>query len=139
MTVSHNDRGEVGDIAFALVLNLHQPEGNLGDLLSNDPWAAREILYALDRIPRSLWPYPDDGRVHLSLSGTLLETLADPAFQARAYGIVDCGSLLWYLQNTEIIDILGSAYYHPVLPPRPVRRLAPAPQLVAQGQRPGAR
>jgi len=33
---------------------------------------------------------------HLSLSGTLLETLADPAFQARAYGIVDCGSLLWY-------------------------------------------
>ncbi len=104
------------DIAFALVLNLHQPDGNLDDLLSNDPWAASEILYALDRIPRSLWPYPDVGRVHLSLSGTLLETLADPGFQARAYGIVDCGSLLWYLQNTEIIDILGSAYYHPVLP-----------------------
>ena len=32
------------------------------------------------------------------------------------YGIVDCGSLLWHLQNTRIIDILGSAYYHPVLP-----------------------
>ena len=64
------------DIAFALVLNLHQPHGNLNDLLDSDPWAAREILYALDRIPRSLWPYPDHGRVHLSLSGTLLETLA---------------------------------------------------------------
>jgi alpha-amylase/alpha-mannosidase (GH57 family) len=108
--------GDVDDIAFALVLNLHQPHGNLDDLLSRDPWAAREILYALDRIPRSLWPYPDKGRVHLSLSGTLLETLSDPAFQARAYGIIDCGALLWHLQNTEIIDILGSAYYHPVLP-----------------------
>jgi 4-alpha-glucanotransferase len=106
----------VDDVAFALVLNLHQPHGNLDDLLSNDVWAASEVLYALDRIPRSLWPYPDIGRVHLSLSGTLLETLADPGFQARAYGIVDCGSLLWYLQNSEIADILGSAYYHPVLP-----------------------
>ena len=57
------------DITFALVLNLHQPDGNLGDLLSSDPWAAREILYALDRIPRSLWPYPGNGLVHLSLSG----------------------------------------------------------------------
>ena len=32
------------------------------------------------------------------------------------YGIVDCGSLLWYLQNEKIIEILGTAYYHPVLP-----------------------
>ena len=104
------------DIDFALVLNLHQPGGNLEDLLDNEPWEAAEILCALDRIPRSLWPYEDIGRVHLSLSGTLLETLADPAFQARAYGIVDCGTLLWHLQNTGIIDILGSAYYHPVLP-----------------------
>ncbi len=37
------------DIAFALVLNPHQPAGNLEDLLSNDPWAATEILWALDR------------------------------------------------------------------------------------------
>ena len=49
-------------IAFALVLNLHQPHGNLDNLLSNDPWAASEILNALDRIPRSLWSYPDKGR-----------------------------------------------------------------------------
>jgi 4-alpha-glucanotransferase len=50
------------------------------------PWAASEILYTLDRIPRSRWPYEDLGRVQLSLSGTLLQTLADPAFQARVYG-----------------------------------------------------
>ena len=94
---------------------MHQPAGNLGDLLGQREWEAREILWAMDRIPRSLWAYEDVGRVHLSLSGTLPETLASPGFQRRAYGIVDCGSLLWYLQNTTIICILGTGYYHPVL------------------------
>ena len=55
------------------------------------------------------------GRLHVSLSGTLLETLSDPRFQERVYGIVDCGSLLWHLQNTRTIEVLGTAYYHPVL------------------------
>ncbi|HKN26498.1 MAG TPA: hypothetical protein VJY34_00875 [Roseiarcus sp.] len=73
-------------IDFALVLNLHQPAGNLEDLLERREWEAKEILWALDRIPRSLWEHEDIGRVHLSLSGTLLETLADPQFQERAYG-----------------------------------------------------
>jgi alpha-amylase/alpha-mannosidase (GH57 family) len=104
------------DTAFALVLNLHQPAGNLDDLLEHREWEASEILWALDRIPRSLWTFADVGRVHLSLSGTLLETLASPGFQRRVYGIADCGSLLWHLQNTAIIQILGTGYYHPVLP-----------------------
>ncbi len=104
------------DISFALVLNLHQPAGNLEHLLADNDWEAREILWALDRIPRSLWRDADIARVHLSLSGTLLETLASPAFQQRVYGTVDCGSLLWHLQNTQVIDVLATAYYHPVLP-----------------------
>lgn len=103
-------------VSHALVLNLHQPAGNLEDLLTNREWEAREILYAMDRIPRFLWQFEDAGRVHLSLSGTLLETLSSPEFQRRVYGIVDCGSLLWHLQNERIIQILGTAYYHPVLP-----------------------
>jgi len=104
------------DISHALVLNLHQPPGNLDLLLDRQPWEAREILEAMDRIPRALWSYEDVGRVHLSLSGTLLETLSSAGFQQRVYGIVDCGSLLWYLQNSRIIRILGTGYYHPVLP-----------------------
>ena len=103
-------------ISHALVLNLHQPSGNLEELLGSQEWEARQILFALDRIPRSLWPYQDLGRVHLSLSGTLLETLANPDFQRRVHGIVKCGDLLWHLQNESIIRILGTAYYHPVLP-----------------------
>jgi alpha-amylase/alpha-mannosidase (GH57 family) len=106
----------VNDLAFALVLNLRQPANNLEDLLEHQDWEAREILWAIDRIPRSLRPYEDIGRVHLSLSGTLLETLASPEFQHRVCGIVDRGSLTWYLQNERIIRILGTAYYHPVLP-----------------------
>jgi alpha-amylase/alpha-mannosidase (GH57 family) len=103
-------------IHHALVLNLHQPPGNLEHLLYEHPWEAREILYAYDRIPRFLWGYEDVGRVHLSLSGTLLENLSNPGFQDRVYGIVDCGALLWHLQNERIIDILGTGYYHPVFP-----------------------
>lgn len=103
-------------IHHALVLNLHQPAGNLQELLTLNPWETHEILYAMDRIPRSLWGYEDVGRVHLSLSGTLLETLTDPEFQGNMYGVVDCGSLLWHLQNTALFRILGTGFYHPVLP-----------------------
>jgi alpha-amylase/alpha-mannosidase (GH57 family) len=103
----------------ALVLNLHQPPGNLQEMLDNGNWEANEILFALDRIPRSLWGYEDVARVHLSLSGTLLETLSDPEFQERVYGIVDVGSLLWHFQNEDLFEILGTGYYHPVLPLTP--------------------
>jgi hypothetical protein len=103
-------------IHHALVLNLHQPAGNLQELLAHNAWETHEILYAMDRIPRSLWGYEDVGRVHLSLSGTLLETLADPEFQRHMYGVVDCGALLWYFQNLDLFRILGTGYYHPVLP-----------------------
>jgi 4-alpha-glucanotransferase len=103
-------------IAHALVLNLHQPAGNLDELLAREPWQVREILCAIDRIPRRLWGREEVGRVHVSLSGTLLETLSDPAFQARVYGIVKLGDLLWHLQNRAVIEILGTGYYHPVLP-----------------------
>ncbi len=106
----------MADVEFALVLSLHQPPGNLEHLLDAQEQEAREILWAIDRIPRSLWPYEDIARVQLSLSGSLLETLANPDFQRRVSGIVDCGSLLWYLQNTRVIELLGTGYYHPVLP-----------------------
>jgi len=107
---------EMDAVSHALVLNLHQPAGNLEDLLTHRSWEAQEILFALDRIPRSLWDYQDVARVHLSLSGTLLETLSSPGFQNRVYGIIDCGSLLWHLQNEAIFSLLGTGYYHPVLP-----------------------
>jgi len=103
-------------IHHALVLNLHQPPGNLDRLLVESPWEAKEILYAYDRIARSLWGQEDIARVHLSVSGTLLESISDQEFQARVYGTIDCGSLLWHWQNENLFEILGTGYYHPVLP-----------------------
>ncbi len=99
----------------ATVLNLHQPLGNLEDLLAAKDWEAKEILYAIDRIPRALSGYEDLARVHLACSGTLLETLSNPALQARVYGTVKCGDLLWKLRNPAL-ELLATGYYHPVLP-----------------------
>ena len=103
-------------VFHALSVNFHQPLGNLEHLLRTSEWEAKEILWAMDRIPRALWEYQDVARVHLSLSGTLLQTLSTPSFQERVYGIVKCGDLLWHLQNRNIFEVLGSGYYHPVLP-----------------------
>lgn len=104
------------NIHHALVLNLHQPPGNLQSLMQTQPWETREILQAMDRMPRVLWGQEDLARVHVSFSGTLLETLASPEFQSQVYGTVDCGSLIWHFQNRELFRILGTGYYHPVLP-----------------------
>jgi 4-alpha-glucanotransferase len=103
-------------VFHALSVNFHQPLDNLEQLLRTNEWEAKEILCAMDRIPRALWEYQDVARVHLSLSGTLLQTLSTPSFQERVYGIVKCGDLLWHLQNRNIFEVLGSGYYHPVLP-----------------------
>lgn len=105
----------MNEIYHALVLNLHQPPSNLDHLLYTNEWEVKEILFAYDRMPRLLWNYADLARVHLSMSGTLLETLSHPDFQRRVYGTVDCGTLLWALQNTNTFEILGTGYYHPVL------------------------
>jgi alpha-amylase/alpha-mannosidase (GH57 family) len=110
------EAASMANIFHALVLNFHQPAGNLEHLIQTQEWEAKQILFALDRMPRSMWPYEDIARIHVSLSGTLLETLSSPGFQERVYGIVKCGDLLWYLQNEKIFKILGTGYYHPVLP-----------------------
>src|SRR5512138_2486038 len=103
------------NVFHALVLNFHQPAGNLEALLDTKEWEAKEILFAMDRLPRSLWGWEDVGRVHVTLSGTLLETLTRPAFQERVYGMVKCGEMLWHYQNDRAIQILATGYYHPVL------------------------
>lgn len=104
-------------IHHALVLNLHQPWGNLDTMLADpaENWHAKECLYAYDRIPRAVADWADVARVHCSMSGSLLEALSDPHFQSRVYGIVKCGDVLWQMRHPSI-NILGTGYYHPVLP-----------------------
>ena len=66
----------MSEIYHALVLDMHQPSGNLDHLLDTNEWEAKEILFAYDRMSRTLWPYEDLARVNLAVSGTLLETLS---------------------------------------------------------------
>src|SRR5205814_8746470 len=68
-------------VFHALSVNVHQPLDNLEHLLRTGEWEAKEILWAMDRIPRALWECQDVARVHLSVSGTLLQTLSTPSFQ----------------------------------------------------------
>ncbi|MDZ7621902.1 MAG: glycoside hydrolase family 57 [Candidatus Competibacteraceae bacterium] len=100
----------------ALVLSLHQPPGNLEALLERSESEARDILLAMARIPQALDGVREFGRVHLALSGSLLETLSNPDFQSRVSGIVDCATLLHAVAESPSIDVLGNGYYHPVLP-----------------------
>ncbi len=98
-----------------LVLDMHQPSGNLEHLLDVHEWEAKEILFAYDERPvPSLWGYEDIARVNVAFSGTLLETLSNPDFQRRVYGIVKCGDLLHSFQNIRLFEALGTGYYHPL-------------------------
>ena len=45
----------MNEIFHALVLNMHQPPSNLDELLDTNEWEAKEILFAYDRMPRTLW------------------------------------------------------------------------------------
>lgn len=101
-------------IYHGLILNFHQPPGNLDFLLDEEEWEAKQILWAMDKMPRALWDVADVARVHLALSGTLLETISDPVFQGRVYGTTKLGDMLWHYQNEKIFNVFGTGYYHPV-------------------------
>ena len=103
-------------VYHALVLNLHQPAGNLEHLLAHQVAEAQAILRALGRIPDTVQDEPETARIHLSLSGTLLATLQAPEFQAQASAMLDSRAFLERLQQLPNLEVLGTAYYHPVLP-----------------------
>lgn len=105
------------DIYHALVLDMHQPSGNLQQLLDTNEWEAKEILFAYDRMARVLRANADLARVNASFSGTLLETLSNESFQTRVHGIVKCGDVLHHLQELQkdrVLEVLGTGYYHPL-------------------------
>nr|MBS0022457.1 glycoside hydrolase family 57 [Gammaproteobacteria bacterium] len=106
----------MAEIFHALALNLHQPESNLATLWEQNRSEALEILSALDRLSTVLASHDDRAQVHLAISGTLLDSLTSEDFQELVAGHLDCHGFLWAIQNRRIFEILGTAYYHPVLP-----------------------
>lgn len=106
----------MAEIFHALALNLHQPEGNLTRLWEQNRLETEAILGALDRLAKVLASHDDRAQVHLGISGTLLSSLANAEFQELVHEHFDCHGFLQTIQNRRIFELLGTAYYHPVLP-----------------------
>jgi len=100
---------------YAIGFNLHQPHGNLVELLNTVEWEARQILAAYERPVRYMREGGPEARLHLSFSGTLLMQLTDPGVQETLYNIQD---LVWLLNEyrSSRIEFLGTGYTHPVFP-----------------------
>ena len=86
------------EIFHALVLEMHQPSGNLEHLLDTSEWEAKEILFAYDRMARFLRSRTRIGAVGARLTQpspeVLLGTLAKALSFRGDHGIVKCGDLL---------------------------------------------
>jgi 4-alpha-glucanotransferase len=104
------------DIYHALGLHMHQPPGNLRLLIEANPWEAEEIIRCYDRVPRYALEYRDVARLHVGLSGVLLEQLLDPDIVDRYRHIVDIPEMLERYREADQIELIGMGYYHPIFP-----------------------
>jgi alpha-amylase/alpha-mannosidase (GH57 family) len=106
----------MSEIYHALGLHMHQPLGNLIDLHnSTERWEAKQILWCYDRPTRMLEGYEDVARLHLSLSGTLLKQLEDPAIREVFHDVVNVAEFMERYKRSNI-EFVGSGLYHPVYP-----------------------
>lgn len=103
-------------IFHALGLHMHQPPGNLRLLFEANPWEAEQILRCYERALRYAEQYADVARLHVSVSGVLLEQLLDPEVVARYRRIVDIPEMLERYRAADNIELLGLGYYHPIFP-----------------------
>jgi hypothetical protein len=63
------------NIYHALGLHLHQPPGNMLDVLRGAEYEAIGIIQSYDRIVRYAHRYKDTARIHVGMSGILLDQL----------------------------------------------------------------
>jgi 4-alpha-glucanotransferase len=100
---------------YAIGLNLHQPYGNLVELINTEPWEARQLIHAYARAPRYVKQLHPEARLHVAFSGTLLMQLTDPGVRQTFDQVFN---LEWLLEEyrTSGIELLGSGYTHPVFP-----------------------
>lgn len=107
-------------IQHALCLHLYQPEGNLRDLLRRDEDELVRILQCYERIARHAHKYAHVTRLHVALSGVLLEQLRDPALIAGCRHLADLPAILDGLRDAASIEFIGTGLRHaplPLIPP----------------------
>jgi len=107
-------------IQHALCLHLYQPEGNLRDLLRRDEGELARILQCYERIAGHAHKYAHVARLHVALSGVLLEQLRDPVLIADCRHLADLPAILEGLRDAASIEFLGTGLRHaplPLIPP----------------------
>ncbi|MBF0198866.1 MAG: glycoside hydrolase family 57, partial [Planctomycetes bacterium] len=106
----------MSDIYHAVGFNMHQPLGNLMDLLtSEEEWEAKQIMWCYDRPTRMIAGYEDIAKLHMVFSGTLLKQLESPAIREAFTDIVDIEDFLNRYRHSQI-EFAGTGLYHPVFP-----------------------
>jgi len=109
-----------GKINHALGLHLHQPPGNMLDMLGTTEHEAIGIIHAYNRVVKQAMWHKDIAKIHVGMSGVLLDQLTDPdVIHAYAHHL-NIKEMLNDYRNAENIELLGMGHYHPVFPLIPV-------------------
>lgn len=103
-------------IQHALGLHLYQPDGNLRELLRRDEGELGRILRCYERIARHAHKYAHVARLHVALSGVLLEQLRDPVLIDDCRHLADVPAILEGLREASSIEFVGTGLRHAPLP-----------------------
>jgi alpha-amylase/alpha-mannosidase (GH57 family) len=106
----------MADICHALGLHLHQPPGNMLAMLRDAEHEAVGVIHAYDRIVRYAHRYKDTARLHVGMSGILLDQLTDPQVVEAYRRHVDIPAMLRGYREAENIELLGMGHFHPIFP-----------------------
>ena len=106
----------MAEIFHALGLHLHQPPGNMLEVLRGAEHEAVGIIHAYDRIARCAHRYRDTARLHVGMSGVLLDQLTDPEVAEAYRPHVEIPGMLRGYREADNIELLGMGHFHPVFP-----------------------
>lgn len=106
----------MSEIVHALGLHLHQPPGNLIEVLRGAEHEAVGIIHAYDRIVRYAHRYKDLARIHVGMSGVLLDQLTDPRAVDAYSRHLDIPAMLRGYREADNIELLGMGHFHPIFP-----------------------
>jgi alpha-amylase/alpha-mannosidase (GH57 family) len=106
----------MSEIYHALGLHLHQPPGNMMTMLREAPHEAVGVIQAYDRIVRYAHRYKDTARIHVGMSGILLDQLTDPGVVDAYRPHLDIPAMLRGYREADNIELLGMGHFHPIFP-----------------------
>jgi len=86
------------------------------DVLHGAEHEAIGIIHAYDRIVRYAHRYKDTARLHVGLSGILLDQFTDPSVVEAYRPHIEIPGMLRGYREAENIELLGMGHFHPIFP-----------------------